>query len=75
MKLKLNTCGIIRSKANDENLSSDANNFPLRHASSKVLKGSFLFIFLDNELNSIGNDPSKEDHDDSPIIDTKQGIK
>jgi len=40
-KLKSNAHGIIRSKANDENLSSDAKNLPLRHASSKVLKGSF----------------------------------
>jgi len=42
MKLKLNTCGIIQSKVNDGNLSSNAKNFPLRHAISKVLKREFL---------------------------------
>jgi len=39
MKLKTNTFGIIQLKANDENLSSDVKNLPLRLASSKVLKG------------------------------------
>lgn len=41
MKLKSNTREIIQLKANDENLSSNAKNLSLRHASSKVLKGSF----------------------------------
>jgi hypothetical protein len=41
MKLKSNTHRIIRLKANDVNLSSNVKNLPLRHASSKVLKGSF----------------------------------
>lgn len=51
-----NTREIIRSKSNDENLSSSANNFPLGHASSKVLKGSLSANFLDNELKLIGSD-------------------
>ena len=41
MKLKSNAYGIIQLKANDEGLSLDEKTFPLRHASSKVLKGSF----------------------------------
>jgi len=69
MKLKLNTREIIQSKANDEDLSSNANL--LGHASSKVLKGSFEVVFLDNELKSTGSDPSKESNDESLIIDTK----
>lgn len=40
MKLRSNTHGITRSKANNEDLSSAAKNWPLRHANSKVLKGS-----------------------------------
>jgi len=75
MKVKSNTHGIIRLKANDVNLSLNVNNLPLRHASSKVSKGGSYFIFLDNELKSIGSDPSKEGHNDSLIIDMKQGIK
>ena len=51
-----NTREITRSKANDMNLSLSAKNFPLGHASSKVLEGSLLASFLDNELKSIGSD-------------------
>ena len=41
MKLKSNTRGIIQSKANDVKLLLNVKNLPLRHAISKVLKGSF----------------------------------
>ena len=75
INLRSNTRGITSLKANDEDLSSDVKNSRLRHACSKVLKGSFYVIFLDNELKSIGSDPSKEGNDESPIIDMKQGIK
>lgn len=73
-KLKLNTHRIIRSKVSDVSLSSNAKNLPLKHASSKVLKGSFNTIFLDNELESTRSDPSKEGHNVSHIIDTKHRI-
>jgi len=75
MKLNLNTREIIQSKANDEDLSSNAKNLPFGHASSKVLKGSFEVVFLDNVLKSTGSDPLKERNDESLIIDTKQGWK
>lgn len=74
MKLRLNTRGITQSKANNEDLSSNAMKWPLRHASSKVLKGSSYVIFLDNELKLRGSDWLKEGNDESPIINTKQGI-
>ena len=41
MNLRLNTHGIIQSKATNEELLLDAKNWPLRHVNSKVLKGSF----------------------------------
>jgi len=41
MKLMSNTHGITQSKAIDEDLSSNVKNWPLSHAISKVLKGSF----------------------------------
>ena len=41
MKLKLDTRGITRSKANNEDMSSDAKNWPLGHTKSMVLIGSF----------------------------------
>jgi len=41
MELKLNTRGVIQSKAKDKDLLLDAKNLPLRHESSKVVKGSF----------------------------------
>jgi len=39
-ELASNTRRIIRSEENDENLSSNMKNLPLRHASSKALEGS-----------------------------------
>ena len=48
-ELKLNTHENTRSKANDVNLSSSAKNLPLGHGSSKVLEGSLLVNFPDNE--------------------------
>ena len=39
-ELTSNTRRIIRSEANDVNLSSNATNLPLRHAGSKVPEGS-----------------------------------
>ena len=38
--LTLNIRRIIRSEANDENLTSNATNLPLRHAGSKAPEGS-----------------------------------
>ena len=39
-ELASNTRRIIRSKANDENLTSNTKNLPLKHAGSKALEGS-----------------------------------
>ena len=55
-ELKSNIREITRSNANDVNLSSSAKNLPLGHASSKVLEGSLLVKFLDNELKSTESD-------------------
>ena len=56
-------------------MSSDAKNSPLGHARSRVLKGTFYVIFLDNEMKSIGSDPSKEGNNEPRFINMKQGIK
>ena len=72
-ELESNTRGITRSKANDEDLSSSMKNFPLRHAISKVPEGSLYINFLDNELNSTGNDRLKEGHNFSHIMTKDRG--
>jgi len=41
MKLRSNTHGITRSKANREDMLSDVKSLQLRNGSYKVLKGSF----------------------------------
>ena len=74
-ELNLNILEITRSKANDENLSSNAKNLPLRHASSKVPEGSLYINFLDNELKSIGSDHSKGGNNFFHIIDMRQRNK
>ena len=55
-ELVSNTHGIIRSKVNDANLTSNTKNLPLRHAGSKAPEGSPYINFLDNELKSTGSD-------------------
>ena len=57
--LHSNTHRIIRSKVNNENLSSKVRNLPLGHADPKVLIG-FYMEFLDDEPMSIENDLSQE---------------
>ena len=73
--LESNTCEITRSKANGENLSSNATNLPLIHAISRVLEGSFWISFLDNELKSTRSGGSKEGHNFSHIIDMRERNK
>ena len=58
-ELKSNTREITQSKASNVNLSSSVKNLSLGHASSKLLEGSLLTKFLDNELKSTRSDDVK----------------
>ena len=73
--MEFNTHEIAQSKANDEDLSSNAKNLPLRHASFEVPERSLWINFLDNELKLTEGDRPNEGHNVSHIINTRQRNK